>query len=169
MLIASTSKRLSAFERLSKIKAGVPSESGEPNASSSQTNNNDEFDAFVTAILGGDMPGTSANLPLTSFLQQLNALDFEPHQNMAFDPWKHWISRKHTHPMLSEIALCLLAVPSNQVTVERAFSAFGLIFTDMRTKLSEDVLENLLILKLNRDVLEKILPHLYDWKSDNII
>ena len=145
----------------------MPTESNGTSVAPSQINNYDELGAFVTSILGGDMPGNSANLPLTSFLQQLNALGFEPHQNTLFDPWKHWIIRKHTHPLLSEIALCLLAVPSNQVTVERAFSAFGLILTDMRTKLSEDVLQSLLMLKLNKDVLEKILPHLYDWKSEN--
>uniref|UniRef100_A0A182NT07 HAT C-terminal dimerisation domain-containing protein n=1 Tax=Anopheles dirus TaxID=7168 RepID=A0A182NT07_9DIPT len=123
-----------------------------------------DFDIFFTELYGGLLPGSDVGTAQTSpdrFVRQLNALDLETHQNSTFNVWHHWMSRKYTHPELYEVATLLLAVPSNQVSVERAFSALGLVLSDKRTKMNDDTLENILLIKLNKTLFEKILPNLY--------
>lgn len=50
----------------------------------------------------------------------------------------------------------VLAVPSTQVTVERAFSMLRIILSDKRCNISEDHLEKTLIINLNRDIFDRI-------------
>lgn len=78
------------------------------------------------------------------------------------------MTRKHSHPELYEVATLLLSVPSNQVSVERSFSALGLVLTDKRTKMHDDTLENILIIKLNKQLFEKIVPNLYNWNEEDM-
>lgn len=58
----------------------------------------------------------------------------------------------------------VLAVPSNQVSVERSFSAFGLVLSNRRTGLAKDIVANMLLMKLNGELLEQAIPELYNWK-----
>lgn len=57
---------------------------------------------------------------------------------------------------LYEVACIINAIPPSQATVERAFSALKFIFTEHRTKLDQDRLENLLMIKLNADLAESV-------------
>nr|XP_049467036.1 uncharacterized protein LOC125908363 [Anopheles coluzzii] len=109
-----------------------------------------------------------SELGINRFIRELFFLDLENHQNSSFDVWCHWLSRKTTHPELFEVATLLLAVPSNQVSVERAFSALALILSDKRTKMNDENLENILLIKLNRKLFEKILPNLYKWNEGDL-
>lgn len=132
-----------------------------PPASDSISDSNNDFDDIMTEMFGGSLTSNDN----FRFMKQLKALDAEERQNHNYDVWNHWIARKHTHPELYEVAMVVLATPSSQVSVERAFSALALILTDLRTGLSEETLSNILTIKLNRDLFKKILPGLYDWKS----
>ena len=64
------------------------------------------------------------------------------------DPRKYW-KNNTLHGELSEIANILFAVPVTQVSVERAFSTLKFILADNRDRLSEDMLEDILFIKLN--------------------
>jgi len=65
------------------------------------------------------------------------------------NPLLFWENRKNIDPDLYKIAKIVFAVPPTQVSVERAFSALKFIMADNRERLGEDVLENILLLKLN--------------------
>lgn len=69
-----------------------------------------------------------------------------------FDILQYWESQKFTSPIIYRLAKVVLAAPSTQVSVERAFSALKLVLTDMRMRLSEKSIENLMLLKLNPDL-----------------
>ncbi|XP_065089895.1 uncharacterized protein LOC135711083 [Ochlerotatus camptorhynchus] len=158
---------VATWERIKRLKA-CDSEQATQSTSAPTTLPCNDLDAFLTNMFGGSLP--EQGLPQkteNSFVRQLNALDLEPHQNHSFDVWKHWLSRKNTHPELYDVATILLAVPSNQVSVERAFSALGLVLSDKRTKLSDDMLENILLIKLNKQLFDKILPGLYNWMDED--
>lgn len=86
----------------------------------------------------------------------------------TYDVWNHWVARKASHPELHAVAMVALAAPSNQTSVERAFSALAIVLSDLRTGLGEDVLSNILMVKLNKDLLEKIIPDLYSWKENSL-
>uniref|UniRef100_A0A182ICV7 HAT C-terminal dimerisation domain-containing protein n=1 Tax=Anopheles arabiensis TaxID=7173 RepID=A0A182ICV7_ANOAR len=55
-----------------------------------------------------------------------------------------------------------------KVSLERAFSALGLVLSDKRTRMKEDTLENILLIKLNQPLLEQILPDLYEWNKEDV-
>ena len=55
------------------------------------------------------------------------------------------------------LKIVLYSVPSNQVSVERAFSALRLVLSDQRASLNEETLDNILMLKLNPKLLEEVL------------
>lgn len=60
-----------------------------------------------------------------------------------------WKVNSSQYPTLSTLARIVHAVPATQVTVERSFSALKLILAEERNRLSSDVLENILMVKLN--------------------
>lgn len=124
----------------------------------------DEMDDYITQLFGSSGPTTSANIAST-FQQQLRQLSFENRQPHHYDVWTHWLARKHSHPELFEVAMVVLSGPSSQISVERAFSALALILSDLRTGMSDEALQNVLLIKLNKDIFEKIIPTLYDWKT----
>lgn len=65
--------------------------------------------------------------------------------------WKH---SKICDPELGMLLDVALSVPSTQVSVERAFSALSIILTKMRSKLSKDTINNLLLVKLNKNFID---------------
>lgn len=144
---------INTWQRMKKLDTSSP---GEVERTVEVGNRASEFDAFLTNMFGGLLPG---NEPQSKpFIQQLNALDLEEHQSSAFDVWKYWLDRRTTHPELSKLALVLLSVPSNQVDVERSFSGMALTLTDRRFNLSEENLESILLIKPNGSLINEIVP-----------
>jgi hAT family C-terminal dimerisation region len=68
----------------------------------------------------------------------------------------HWEIRRYDDPILYQLSQVILAVPPTQVSVERAFSALGLILTSRRNRLADNTINNLLVCKLNPDVFDQI-------------
>jgi len=52
-----------------------------------------------------------------------------------------WLQPQSDYPQLSIMALNLLAIPAMSSEVERVFSSTGLMLTDRRNRLKEDVIE----------------------------
>lgn len=63
-----------------------------------------------------------------------------------------WESKKYVMPVLYKLAIAVYSVSTTQASVERAFSTLPLIITSRRTKLNNDVLQNMLLIRLNRGV-----------------
>ncbi|XP_062703027.1 uncharacterized protein LOC115256375 [Aedes albopictus] len=145
------------WNRIRRLKPS-PSEMSANNSS----NSNSQFDDFVTELYGGTLSKTANDATDSSFVQQLKALEAEPRQDHTFDVFKHWVKRRESHPELFEVAMVVVATPSNQISVERSFSALALILTSHRVGLGQDALEDILIIKLNRDIFEKE-AELIDW------
>ncbi|XP_055623388.1 uncharacterized protein LOC129766817 [Toxorhynchites rutilus septentrionalis] len=139
------------------------------NAASSTTTSSssdamDANDGYITELFGGSI-AAEIDTNQSAFKLQLKALDIEPRQKHNFDVWKHWIKRKSSHPELYAVANVVFATPSSQVSVERAFSALALVLSNQRTCLKEETLANIMIIKLNKDAFDQILPILYKWKD----
>lgn len=75
----------------------------------------------------------------------------EPITSSVFEYWRKNVELK---PSLYKLASIIHSVPPTQTTVERAFSAMALILTALRNKLSDKILENMLLIRLNRDNFE---------------
>lgn len=100
----------------------------------------------------------------SKFFQQVKAQDAEPRQSFSTDLWDYWLKREKSHPELFNVAMVVLAAPSNQVSVERAFSALALVLSPQRTRLGPDTLENILLIKLNKDVFKQEISN-YVWND----
>lgn len=84
---------------------------------------------------------TKANLDIESFSMQR-----EP---VSTDILKYWDSLKHQHPYVYILAMIVLAVPSSQTSVERLFSSMNYVFSERRSTLLQDNLENILLVRSN--------------------
>lgn len=77
-----------------------------------------------------------------------------------FDIIDYWKKRRYTSPRLFRLAKSVLSAPSTQVSVERLFSHFKNILTDNRMRLSGETLKDIMILKMNNDLLPNIVDDL---------
>lgn len=69
---------------------------------------------------------------------------------------KYWEAKKKVYPVLHELAMVIFAISPTQVTVERLFSAFALLFSDHRASLSQKLLEDILLICSNQDLLQEV-------------
>ncbi|XP_036317372.1 uncharacterized protein LOC118732350, partial [Rhagoletis pomonella] len=76
------------------------------------------------------------------------------------DVLKFWKGKQYTDPELYELSNVCFAVPPTQVTIERAFSTLRLVLTDYRNQLSQETLENILLVKLNPSFLDTAIETL---------
>lgn len=74
-----------------------------------------------------------------------------------FDILEYWKKRKFSNPRVYRLAMVVLAAPSTQVTVERLFSQVKFILTDSRMRLSSVSVKDIMVLKMNKDLLEKVV------------
>ena len=58
-----------------------------------------------------------------------------------------WIQHQDDFPKLSQMALDIFSVPAMSAEVERVFSSTGLMITDRRNRLKEDIIEAVECLK----------------------
>lgn len=149
------------YNRIAKIKNITVSKEPVRN-----TKPSDEMEEFLLARFGGAPIESGESMEI--LMTHINNLDAETHQHHTCDVWQHWMGRKTSHPQLYEVAKVIFAVPSTQVSVERAFSALGLVLTERRTRLSETSLSNILLIKLNIWLFDNIIPTLFDWEDDGV-
>lgn len=67
-----------------------------------------------------------------------------------------WEKNESSFPALYEVACVVNAIPPSQATVERAFSTLKFVFGVHRTKIDQDRLEDILMIRLNGDLAELI-------------
>lgn len=86
---------------------------------------------------------------------KIKALGKESRFNI-FDFWLKNEVIRHNYPMLASISHVILSIPSSQVKVERDFSSYALVASHLRSRLSSETLNAILIMKHNIDFLDKI-------------
>lgn len=99
---------------------------------------------------------TSTHLTQRNIKQKLENLCYNDRVPFDTNILDYWKGNYNKDPDIGRLAEIALAVPATQVSVERAFSALSTILTKMRSKLSKDTINNILIVKLNDNVLNKI-------------
>lgn len=153
---------IETWNRICQLNSSVAGTTG---TASVTVENNDVFENYLTGLFAGSSHERSPTKK-SNFHKQLKALEAESREKHDFDVWQHWVDRQHSHPELYAVAMVVFATPSSQVSVERAFSALPLVLTHLRTRLSEEILTNILMIKLNSELFSDILPQLYDWKQN---
>lgn len=69
---------------------------------------------------------------------------------------EYWQQMYHRDPELGNLIQVALAVPSTQVSMERAFSALSVILSSNNSNLSQQTIDDLLLIKLNSYLLTEI-------------
>lgn len=73
-----------------------------------------------------------------------------------FDILTYWKQRRYTNPRIYRLAREIFAIPSTQVTVERLFSQLKFVMQDNRMRLSDQSVKDLMLLKMNPDLLPMV-------------
>lgn len=68
----------------------------------------------------------------------------------------YWEENKHTHPELYAMSIILNGVPATEVRIEQSFSQFAFIFNEKRTSMDPKNLNNILLIRLNKEIFNKI-------------
>lgn len=63
-----------------------------------------------------------------------------------------WLLKKNEYPELYELAEIIMAISPTQAVVERAFSALSYTFNSRRNSLSEQMIDDILLISLNKDL-----------------
>lgn len=85
--------------------------------------------------------------------------------------FEFWEVNKKKYPVLYDLAVNIFCAAPTQVTVERTFSVFGHIFNEHRSRLTQDLLEDILMICLNSDLLYEVndedMQYLVETENDS--
>lgn len=126
-------------------------------ASTTENLFNDSFDQYLASRAGvTHQPSVNEHAnEEEDFFLLLDKFDKStPYQNTSILAF--WESQKDIHPTLYELACILYSIPPSQATVERSFSILKFIFTCKRHKLKTKMLEDILLIKLNENMIQAI-------------
>ena len=71
----------------------------------------------------------------------------------TMNPFCFWVQSRHAMPQLAAFALQVLCAPATEVPCERAFSAAGQFFSDLRNRMKTETLQDLMFLYGNEPML----------------
>lgn len=158
----SSSNKNAAIDFLSKLYKRINSIESESNETGEDCSENprdtDELEEYLTGIYLNQAESEHANNSATTSERSTVHINEElrnfigKNENMNTSVFDYWSKNMHTKPVLYKLASVVHAVPPTQTTIERAFSAMALILTHLRTNLSDNNLENILMIRLNREL-----------------
>lgn len=86
---------------------------------------------------------------------EMQIRNFDVKEPIKSSVLEFWQKRKEQSPELYELASVVMAIPLTQSTVERSFSALGLILTSRRTNIGNEILEDILLVRFNSHMLQE--------------
>lgn len=164
-------ERALAIRTLVKLWEQIRSEHG--NNSNIENCDSDSFTFADTASVleayfnskGVDlMASTSSNnkepnlcISNASMINMLHMFDEkEGRQQTTKNVLEYWEEEKGVYPEIYLLSTIINAVPPTQATTERCFSTLNFIYDDKRTRLSLILLEQILLMRLNKDLVLSI-------------
>lgn len=89
-------------------------------------------------------------------LNEINELETEKRLPINGSVLQYWEENKEKYPCLFKVAQVINGIPPTQVPVERSFSVLGFIFNCKRVQLKQQTLEDIIHIKLNKDLTYRI-------------
>lgn len=78
------------------------------------------------------------------------------------DVIQFWEAEKENNEILYKLAMIVFAIPPTEVQIERDFSKLNFVFSHLRCRLTEERLEDIMVINLNSDLF-------YDVKKEQLI
>lgn len=144
------------YQKITNLEKSTSESPGQDNARNENADNVDNSDSFeeMTSFLNAIPHGSSDNqvcCNTTEVLEKFVGVTADV-KTSILQYWKE----KEDEQVLYKLSQVIFSVPPTQTTVERAFSALGLILTPLRTRISDQNLQNILIVRLNHGILEEV-------------
>lgn len=119
------------------------------------TDSDDHFDASSAWDKYIGLP-SSTNRHVECDIELIVDIFDPPQMNINQSPIDFWESRKEQDSELYKIAMVVFAISATEVEIERDFSKLAHIFSHHRYQLSQNTLQNILLLNLNSDIYRMI-------------
>lgn len=106
----------------------------------------------LTNYLSRDARTAAANLDIRSELEAFQPDRLPPNADM----FEFWEAEKSQNTNLYQLANIIFAIPPTEVEIERHFSNLNFVFTQRRRAISEQLLDSVLLIHLNKPIFFKI-------------
>lgn len=121
------------------------------------TTNESDFERYLDSLESNE--SLRPNLPIledviTKFIQFDVESKAKKRDVLSSHPMDYWEANKAKKPELYEIAKIVFAVASTEVSVERNFSALTFILNKYRCSLTDEMLEEILFIRLNKSMFD---------------
>lgn len=82
---------------------------------------------------------------------------FQPElKPLSASVFQYWLSAEKEHKELYKLALAIFSVPPTEVQIERDFSSLKFVFSERRCSISNDRLEDIMLIHLNKDLFDLV-------------
>lgn len=144
----------SQMKEIGRSEESLPSESNTITKSSSLA----DLYSFLDELDGGNNFSQECTQeqvvsPIVDQLKNFNNVKLNIGEKTVMD---YWLQQKDDSPELFSLAAIIHEIMTTQTTVERAFSALNLILGPLRTRMSFELLESILLIRLNQSVYETV-------------
>lgn len=138
--------------------------SGSSQSSSSNVALNETTETDETELLRKRFGTERSVVPQISTVETFRAMlmkfSHEPKivvgSNEPFNLLEYWFLRRFQNPEIYRLTQVALAAAPTEVEVERMFSSLLLVLTHLRNRLSREVLDSIMLIKMNLDLLTEI-------------
>lgn len=147
-----------------KINTNCPDSAAQQDTEQDAGSMDNSFDIndFFTELFGqGTSTRSCAPNSLEEKLQQIQYQDRVSPADDKFNVIHYWYTQKVRDVRLWKIAKVVFAAASSEASVERDFSAYNQIFTNIRNRLGGDTIESVLKIRLNQDLLNMAIHEAY--------
>lgn len=164
---------MNVWRRLIVLKSAVPTDAAasEPiNVSNTSTSSEPSFEFNSDEEMDKYLKGAAQNQSNVQLQMEQAEGDIEmlldlfdpPLANPKTDVLEFWENEKEKNESLHTLAMVVFAIPPTEVQIERDFSKLSFVFNKLRCKLTEERLEDIMIINLNSDIF-------FDVKKEQII
>lgn len=128
---------------------GLHNESSEK---ANESNSSDEMSAYINSVVNR----IPVNLGLEEDKVEQALTEFNGTLGDVKKPVLEYWEENKQNTILHKLSQLIYAVPPTQTTVERCFSALPLVLSSLRTSISDTNLNNILLIRSNRNLLQEI-------------
>lgn len=124
----------------------------------------DEYDDILDSMMLASNPSSNnQNSINTSFADEMLQLETECIQfesekriKLKSNILHFWEHKKKQYPILYQVSQVIMAVPSSQTSIERCFSSFSFIYSNLRTSLGSNILQAILLIRTNPELFDEV-------------
>lgn len=136
----------------------VPSAPSDHEDTTTSNSSVDELEAFLDAMQNDSHNQTTVPIDESAQGVRIEGIlnqFYGAREDMKINLIDYWEKKKDSDPELYDLANAIYSIPPTQATVERCFSAMAIILTQRRTQLGDNILEHILIIRLNPELRQK--------------